>query len=118
MNVGDVFVIRTALSRPPKDKIVLCVCPATPLFFWINSLPRPHGVGQFQLVEADHGALRHDCFLDCSRLTTFPAGELAQKQARGPIRYELSQRIAEFLATNPPKTLPKIHLDLAVQNLG
>jgi hypothetical protein len=43
------------------------------------------GVGQFSLKQADHDALTHDCHLDCSRVTTFPAPELATCLFADPI---------------------------------
>lgn len=117
MNVGSVYIVNTALARPAKDKITLCVCAADNLFFWINTRARPHGVGQFPLAAADHVALAHACFLDCSRLTTFPGHELGAAQGRGSITPLLARRIVEFLEANPPKTLPSAHLNLVLVNL-
>jgi hypothetical protein len=51
---GHVYVIYTALARPPKDKLTVCVCATESLFFWINTNPRRHGVGQLALTAADH----------------------------------------------------------------
>ena len=81
---GHVYLVYTVLTKPPKEKIVICVCAAEALFLWINSKSRPHDVGQLSLTATDHAALKHDCFLDCSRVTTFTA-ELATARHRGPI---------------------------------
>lgn len=118
MIVGHVYVVRTTLSRPPKDKITVCICAAEDLFFWVNTLARPHGVGQFALTATDHTALAHNCYLDCSRVTTFPAAELSNAQHRGPISVDLAQRIIQFLTDTPPKTLTPKHLKLAIENLS
>ena len=58
MNVGRVYVVRTTLSRPPKDKLTICICSSEDLFFWINTDPRSHGVGQLQLAATDLPARR------------------------------------------------------------
>jgi hypothetical protein len=115
--VGSVYIVNTTLARPAKDKITVCVCAADNLFFWINTNARKHGVGQFQLSAADHQALTHDCFLDCSRLTTFLGHELRAAQDRGVISSQLAKAIVEFLVVNAPKTLPPVHLELAIENL-
>ena len=117
MNVGHVYVVRTTLTRPPKDKITICICAAENLFFWINTDPRPHGVGQLQLVASDHDALTHECYLDCSRVTTFSEAEMAAAGRRGGISKDLAGRIATYLAESPPKTLPGKHLRIAIDNL-
>lgn len=118
MTIGHVYIIHTALAHPPKDKITLCICADENLFFWINTNPQRHGIGQFPLTANDHGALSHDCFLDCSRLTTFPATELNTALNRGPISADLARRLVEFLESNPPKTLPPRHVNLAIKNLS
>jgi hypothetical protein len=106
VNVGGVYVVYTALSRPPKDKIVICVGDGPPLFFWINTEPRFHGIGQMPLAATDHSALTRDCFLDCSRVTTFPVYELRAAQQRDPVSTTLADAIADFLDENEPATLP------------
>ncbi len=118
MIVGDVYVVYTALARPPKDKLSICICASDNLFFWINTKAQRHGVGQFPLFAADHAALTHGCFLDCSRVTTFLPGELGSAQHRGPIGVDLAKRIVEFLENKPPKTLPPSQVRLVVENLS
>lgn len=118
MIAGHVYVVFTALARPPKDKLTVCVCAADNLFFWINTNPRHNGIGQFPLAATDHAALAHACFLDCSRITTFSPMELSSAQHRGAISADLARRIVEFLKNTPPKTLPPCHVKLAVDNLS
>lgn len=117
MNVGEIYVIATNLTRPPKDKIVLCICAERNLFFWINTKAALHGQGQFALAAEDHPALSHPCYLDCSRVTTFSDGELAAARPRGPITAGLGEAIKAFLIETPPKTLTKVFFDLACENL-
>lgn len=118
MIAGHVYVIYTVLARPPKDKLTICICATENLFFWINTNSQRHGVGQLPLVAADHGALTHDCFLDCSRVTTFSQHELDDAQNRGTISAALAKRIVESLENEPPKTLPPRFLKLAIDNLA
>jgi hypothetical protein len=114
IDCGYIYDVYTVLTNPPKKKIVLCVSVGDSLFLWINTEARRHGVGQLQLCADDHGRLEHDSFLDCSRLTTFPKGEIAGAVSHGVISAVLARRIAEFLTANPPKTLPKRQLELAI----
>jgi hypothetical protein len=118
VNVGHVYVVNTTLARPPKDKLTICICAAENLFFWINTQPRTHGVGQFALRSADHPALTRDCFLDCSRATTFLPHELRAAQHRGAISSDLAARIVQYLTDQPPKTLTPRYLKLARENLA
>lgn len=120
MKVGQVYVVKTSLARPPKDKITVCVSADAdiPLFLWINSNPRRDGIGQFPLTAGDHSAPSRDCFLDCARVTTFPKRELEAAVNRGPISPSLANRIVEFLETSRPKTLPAVHLKLVIANLS
>lgn len=118
MIAGHIYVIYTTLARPPKDKITLCICAAENFFFWINTNSQRHGIGQLQLSAAYHRALSHDCFLDCSRVTTFRQYELDAAQNRGSISPELARRVVEFLENDPPKTLAPRHLKLAIANLS
>jgi hypothetical protein len=117
VNLGCVYVVRTTLSRPPKEKLTVCISSDEALFFWINTDPRSHGVGQLALAATDHPALSHSCYLDCSRVTTFPPLELKAAQPRDPISTELAEKIVKFLTDSPPKTLPPRHLNLAINNL-
>jgi len=120
VKVGHVYIVNTILSRPKKDKITLCVCAADNLFMWLNTEPRARGVGQFKLQSDDHTALSHDCYLDCSRVTTFPQSELNNSIERDVISPQLAKRIVSFLEdpSTSPKTLHKLHIDLIIKNLG
>ena len=118
MNVGHVYVVNTTLARPTKDKITVCICAISDLFFWINTDARSHGVGQFSLTAEDHQSLTRACYLDCSRATTFLPNELRAAQDRGPLSSDLAARIVKFLTDSPPKTLAPRYLKLAIENLA
>ncbi len=118
MIVVHVYVIYTTLTRPPKDKIALCICAAENLFFWINTNPQRHGSGQLHLVATDHHALSKDCFLDCSRVTTFAPREMGDAKHRGAISADLARRVVQFLQDDPPRTLSPRFVNLAIANLS
>jgi hypothetical protein len=118
VNVGHVYVVNTTLARPAKDKLTICICAGDNLFFWINTDPRPHGVGQFALAADDHAALTRDCHLDCSRATTFLPNELRDAKHRGAISSDLAARIVQHLTDHAPKTLTPRYLKLAIDNLA
>jgi hypothetical protein len=59
MKLGRVYVVRTTLSRPPKEKLTVCISSDEALFFWINTDPRSHGVGQLALAATDCLCLSH-----------------------------------------------------------
>lgn len=118
MKLGHLYVVNTTLTNPPKDKLVICVCAQNNLFLWINTLPRHHGIAQFGLAAADHAALTHACFLDCSRVTTFRAAELSAAIDRGKITNPLAQAIRAFIDANPPKTMPPKQRELILANLA
>ena len=117
MILGHLYVVSTTLTRPPKDKLAICVCNERNLFVWINTNPRPHGVGQFKIDGNSHGALNHESHLDCSRLTTFLPAELHAAQDRGPISPELASAIVEWLEAERPITLTDGHYKLLLDNL-
>jgi hypothetical protein len=118
VSVGHIYVIDTSLAKPQKEKITLCICAADNLFFWINTKAARHGDGQMPLGKDDHYYLTHDCFLDCSRVTTFPPSELANAKHIGEISKEFASRIVDFLKVNPPRVLSKRYIDLAISKLG
>ena len=118
MTVGFVYVVETALANPQKEKITLCVCAADNLFFWFNTNPARHGVGQLPLDKDDHHYLTHDCFLDCSRVTTFPSHELDEAKPISLISKDLASKIADFLNDEQPKTLSAKQLALFIENLS
>lgn len=102
----------------PKGKIALCICAAENLFFWINSNRQRHAVGQILLMANEHGALSHDCFLDCSRVTTFRPDELSNARDRGPISVDLALGVVTMLRDHPPKTLSNRYAGIAIENLS
>jgi hypothetical protein len=113
VEVGNVYVIRTTLTKPrPKDKIVVCICSESNLFVWFNSLPKSHGEGQLACTAKGHPqALNKDCYLDLSRVTTFLPHELEAARDRGALSAECRGRICAAV-TGGIRTLAPRHAAL------
>src|SRR5215204_6290761 len=117
MIVGHVYVVRTTLTRPPKNKIVVCVSAEENLFFWFNTEARRHGIGQLLIAAHSHRALSRDCYLDLSRVTTFLPVELQIAEDRGPISQHLAFEIISAIKARI-RTLAPRHAALAINNLS
>lgn len=74
--LGHVYIVRTALTKPPKAKFALCASVEHGFFLWINSNPKPHGKDQMALQAGCHELVVKDCFLDLSRVVQHPTFEL------------------------------------------
>ena len=79
MIVGTVYRVRTVLTNPPKDKIVLYV--GDGFFLWFNTDPRQRP-GQMLVKARECPEIRHDSYLDCSRVTVFSEAERSAVQNR------------------------------------
>lgn len=118
VEIGGVYIVHTAMTRPPKDKIVLCIAVTPELFFWFNTAARHHGHGQLPVSPAEHPeVLTRDCHLDLSRVTTFSPLELSARRPQGVIRADLARRIVAMLQAGV-KTLPKRQGEIAAANLA
>jgi hypothetical protein len=100
VNAGDVVRVHTTLTAPPKDKIVLCVGVhfGNELFLWFNTDARQRP-GQMAVMRDEAPGISHDCFLDCGRVTTFPAHELVSAQYCGRAQGAFLMRVADEVAT-------------------
>jgi hypothetical protein len=98
MNVGDVFRVHTTLTKPqPKTKIVIYVGKhaGVDLFVWFNTDPREKRPAQMSVTAQEAPGITHNCFLDCSRVTTFPARELSGAERQGCASAEFRKRVAQ-----------------------
>ena len=121
---GNVYVVRTTLARAPKhkpeqaskDKIVLCISANDKFFFWFNTSQAHHGIGQLPVQPTQAPGLVHDCFLDLSRLTTFPPAELANAKDCGTASRELLIKVISTL-NEGIRTLTQRQINSAVSSL-
>lgn len=115
--IGNIYWITYSFILPPHEKISLCVCADRNLFFWINSLAKPHGVGQLPVAVGLCNALRHDSYIDLSSLKSGSEPELATARDVGEISTALKTLILTELAV-PSKLLSDSHRKLVLQNFG
>ena len=118
MILGRIYHAHATASIPPKNKFMLCICHEHQFVMWINSKPRHHKIGQFPLSDSDHAVIKHDSFLDCSKIWKVTADRFLPVQDRGPISVNLANRLVDFLRRERPKTLTPILLDMILNNLS
>ena len=90
---GDVFHYHSCITRPPKDKFIICVCPIELLFFFINSNPPiPVGAG-VEITPSELPCLSHVSYVDTSMMIMVYPEELDETSARGKILLPLRRKI-------------------------
>lgn len=104
------------IAKPPKEKIAVCISADREWFLWINTNAAFHGQGQIPLTAADHPALKHDCFLDASRVLSHAKSDIAHE--RDEISAGLAKRIHAELSASPPAKLPRTHLQVILEALA
>jgi hypothetical protein len=114
---GHLYWITFGFIQPPHEKISLCICSERPLFFWINSNPKPHGIGQLQVSVQLCPILRYDSVLDLSGAKTGAEADLNTARHAGPISGDLRALVIGELS-NPIRLLPDAHRLLALGNLS
>lgn len=117
LDAGHLYFITFNYIVPPHEKICVCICPARPLFFWINSNPRHHGIGQIPLTPAICPVLRYDSVLDLSSVKTGSAMEIQTARDVGEMTAALKALILDSLA-DPISLLPEGHRATALANLA
>lgn len=117
MRIGDIWRVHTALARPPKVKIVLCIGHhfGRHLFLWFNTEERLRPA-QMSVGANDAPGITRDCFLDCGRTTTFPDHELAKAQHCGVASAAFLTKVAEEVRERAA-TLPTRHRNAIVAAL-
>lgn len=94
MRSGDVFHYHSRITRPPKDKFIICVCPEEFLFFFINSNPPiAEGAGA-EITPSDLPCLSRVSYVDTSMMIMVYPDELEETSARGEISSSMRQKVA------------------------
>lgn len=83
--LGHIYIVDTVLTKPAKEKFALCVCISDRYFVWINTNPAPHGKDQLFLPAGCHHLVKHDSYLDLSRIVCHPNG--SWMMLRNSLRY-------------------------------
>jgi len=114
---GDVLYIYCVYAKPrPKNKYVICVCPQTSLFLFINTKPRRIAQdAQVGLLKNELQCLKNDSFIDTSKLVTFSKREIDKAEPKGFLIDPIRQRI-RYAVTNH-NYLPPRHKQLILENL-
>ena len=114
---GHIYYIYCSYLSAPHEKISVCICAETPLFFWINTEPAFHGQGQVLVsVTMLPGILKHDSYADLSRVKTFAEKDLKRARHCGPISEDLRKLLLSALASGN-ETLPEAKRKLAAKGL-
>ncbi len=88
--LGHIYYIYCSYIPDPHEKISLCICTQTPLFFWINSTPSFHGVGQELVPQAfAPKVLKKDSYLDLSGPRTYQERDWKRARDFGMISPDL-----------------------------
>lgn len=93
MRSCDVFHYFSRITKPPKNKFVVCVCPAELLFFFINShLPIAREAG-VEISPEELPCLSRVSYVDTSRVFRVYPEEFNEESHRGQIQLPLRRRI-------------------------
>ncbi len=114
--IGHVYIVDTILTKPPKAKFALCVCIDDGYFLWINSEARRHGNDQLPLAAGCHELIRHDCFLDLSRVVAHPTYELEEAREFPCISRELCRQIVTAIEAGL-RVMPARQAEIILRNL-
>jgi len=114
--VGNLYYIRCPYINPPHEKICICVCAERPLFFWVNSNPRIHGIAQVPLAANITNGILHDSHADLSGVKTAAPFDLDRARDFGPIS-EAALALIKAALQQSNRMLPEAHRLLALANL-
>ena len=110
---GDVLIIFDRLTRPPKQKLHLCICEASSFFLRINSGPR--WKPNLPLRAAENDFLHHDSYLELRSLLHHPRADVEAAQHIGCLTDAMARRVVE--AAERADTLPPGHKRLIREKL-
>jgi hypothetical protein len=104
--VGHVYIVFTALTRPPKEKYALCVSAENEWFVWFNTNPRHGGDDQLLCKAGCHELIEHDSYLDLRRVVMHSQAEIDAGKEFACISPALRDHILAF-AEQGLKVMPK-----------
>jgi len=69
---GQIYLLFCNYTNPPKSKFAICVCGIKPLFFFINSEPRPFPDQSSQIMVTPHELpfLNYDSYINAADVVT------------------------------------------------
>jgi hypothetical protein len=114
---GHLYYIWCSFIEPQHEKISICFCADAPFFFWVNSQPRMHGVGQVPLAAGITNGIEKGSYVDLSGVKMFAEKDLAKARDFGPIEPVAKALILAELSA-PIPTLADLYRELALANLS
>jgi hypothetical protein len=114
---GHVYIVETVLTKPPKAKFALCICVDPNYFVWINTKPRVFGRDQLLIRAGAHPLVRHDSYLDLSRIVAHPAHELHEAREFQCISRWLRDEILQAVKSGL-SVMPARHTHIIRENLA
>jgi hypothetical protein len=114
---GNIYWITYSYVIPIHEKISICVCRERPLFFWINSKPKIHGLSQVLIERSICQTLSHDSYLDLSSVKTGSEIELRTARDVGPMSNDMRTLVLNEL-NRPNKMLSEKHRVLVLNNIA
>lgn len=114
--IGHVYIVDTVLTKPPKAKFAICVCVEDGYFVWINSEARQHGNDQLLLTAGCHPLIRHDSYLDLSRVVAHPTYELEDAREFPCISRDLCSQIVTAIEAGL-RVMPARQASTILENL-
>lgn len=101
MYPGDVLHIFCLFITPQKFKYAICVCPNTPLFFFINSKPRKRAPeAQLKIGNCELSFLKHDSYINTAQVYTFSEREIKSAQNMGKISDIIKAQIVKLVESS------------------
>lgn len=113
---GHIYIVFTALTKPPKEKYALCISEPNEWFVWFNTLARSHGRDQFQVASGVHELIVHDSFLDLSRVVFHSAAEIEAGKEFACISKSFRDEIVAFV-TAGLEVMPERQSQIVLANL-
>lgn len=119
LSVLDVIIIHDVETRPPKTKMVVCICPEEGLFYRINSYD-DYPIGVAISKDPYHNFLKWDSFIECGKypieLDDFSVQSSLQRSGGKPIgriHQQHAEEIGRAVLSQPTisKDLKKVILN-------
>lgn len=114
---GDVIHVFCIFITPQKHKYAVCVCPNTPLFFFINTRPRlSKSDAQLLVTKKDLPFLQWDSYINTGALYKLREKELSEARRVGQLPEALKKQIATMVSTHG--YLTEFQKQLVLNNFG
>ena len=122
IQAGDVIKVTANFTNPPKEKIMICICPIKFKYMVINT--KPYGLArpaQLPVSVTELPCLDHNSHIDTSKLVTLSAMETQyvvdsdERCHKGPLPPKLKQSIKALILQH--RIMPKDQMNLVAQNL-